>query len=131
MQTFINSQFVYCLITWIFSGRNANCRINHLHEQALRIVSKNGDIFFYGFLKKGWFFYYTPQEHSDIMNRAFQCKNSLSNKLINNIFEKRKIENYNLKSQTNILASFVRTLHYGLNPLRYFAAKCDILHLKK
>ena len=53
MQTFINSQFVYCLITWIFSGRNANFRINHLHEQALRIVSKNGDIFFYGFLKKG------------------------------------------------------------------------------
>ena len=38
MKAFIESQFGYCPLIWMFCGRNLNNRINHLHERSLRIV---------------------------------------------------------------------------------------------
>ena len=37
-KAFIESQFGYCPLIWMFCGRNLNNRINHLHERSLRIV---------------------------------------------------------------------------------------------
>ena len=38
MKTFINSQFGYCPLVWMFHSRTRNNRINKIHEGALRIV---------------------------------------------------------------------------------------------
>ena len=38
LQTFIESQFVYCPLIWIFHSRRVNNKINHLHERSLCIV---------------------------------------------------------------------------------------------
>ena len=38
MKAFIESQFGYCPLVWMFCSRQKNNRINHLHERALRIV---------------------------------------------------------------------------------------------
>ena len=38
MKAFIESQFGYCPLIWMFCGGNLNNRINHLHERSLRIV---------------------------------------------------------------------------------------------
>ena len=40
MKTFIESQFNYCPLTWMFHSRTLNNIINKLHERALRIVYK-------------------------------------------------------------------------------------------
>ena len=37
-KAFIESQFGYCPLIWMFRGRNLNNRINLLHERSLRIV---------------------------------------------------------------------------------------------
>ena len=37
MKTFVQSQFNYCPITWMFHNRTLNDKINKLHEGALRI----------------------------------------------------------------------------------------------
>ena len=41
MKTFIESQFGYCPLIWMFHGRIVNKKMNHLHERALRIVYKD------------------------------------------------------------------------------------------
>lgn len=41
MKTFIDSQFNYCPLTWMFHSRIMNNKINKLHERALRIAYKN------------------------------------------------------------------------------------------
>ena len=41
MKTFIESQFGYSTLIWMFHGRIGNKKINHLHERALRIVYKD------------------------------------------------------------------------------------------
>ena len=38
MKTFIESQFNYCPLIWMFHSRTINTKINRLHERALRIV---------------------------------------------------------------------------------------------
>ena len=38
MKAFIESQFGYCTLVWMFCDRQENNRINHLHERALRIL---------------------------------------------------------------------------------------------
>ena len=38
LKTFIESQFSYCPLIWMFCGRKLNRRINHIHERALRFV---------------------------------------------------------------------------------------------
>ena len=37
-KAFIESQFKYCPLVWMFHGRQTNDKINKLHERALRIV---------------------------------------------------------------------------------------------
>ena len=37
-KSFIESQFKYCPLTWMFCSRKSNSKINRLHERALRIV---------------------------------------------------------------------------------------------
>ena len=46
MKTFIESQFNYCPLTWMFHSRQLNSKINKLHERALRIVYKNPNLNF-------------------------------------------------------------------------------------
>ena len=41
MKMFIESQFGYCPLIWMFHGRIVNQKINHLHERAVRIVCKD------------------------------------------------------------------------------------------
>ena len=44
MKTFIESQFNYCPLTWMFHSRQLNSKINKLQERALRIVHKNPNL---------------------------------------------------------------------------------------
>ena len=41
MKAFIESQFGYCPLVWMFHSRTLNNRINALHEKALRLVYKD------------------------------------------------------------------------------------------
>ena len=52
MKAFIESQFAYCPLIWMFCQRSSNIRINHLHERALRIVYKDNESTFEDLLKK-------------------------------------------------------------------------------
>ena len=40
LKAFIESQFGYCPLVWMFHSRTLNNRINRLHERALRLVYK-------------------------------------------------------------------------------------------
>ena len=52
MRTFIESQFNYCPLVWMFHSRILNVKINKLHERALRLVYKEGTLTFQQLLQK-------------------------------------------------------------------------------
>ena len=37
MKSFVEAQFGYCPLAWMFHGREINRKINHIHERSLRI----------------------------------------------------------------------------------------------
>ena len=46
LKAFVESQFGYCPLTWMFYSRKANSKINHIYEKALRIVNKDNIQYF-------------------------------------------------------------------------------------
>ena len=52
MKTFIESQFNYYLVIWMFYSRTIYNKINRLYERSLRIVYSNFKSSFEGLLKK-------------------------------------------------------------------------------
>ena len=52
MKTFIESQFNYCSLIWMFHSRTINNKINRLHERALRIGYSDFKSTFEGLLRK-------------------------------------------------------------------------------
>ena len=43
MKSFMESQFAYCSLIWMFHCREVNNKINHLHEPSLLIVNKDNN----------------------------------------------------------------------------------------
>ena len=39
--SFIQSQFTYCPLIWMFCTKSSLCRINNIHEQCLRLIQQN------------------------------------------------------------------------------------------
>ena len=52
MKAFIESQFNYCPLIWMFHNRLLNNRINRIHERALRIVYNANESLFAYLLRK-------------------------------------------------------------------------------
>ena len=101
MKAFIESQFGYCPLVWMFCGRQTNARINHIHEMA-QIAVYNDEL--------------SPFEEllgidkSDTIHRRnvkillaelFEIKNGLSNDIMAQLICRRNSVDYSLLSQTD------------------------------
>ena len=112
LKAFVESQFGYCPLTWMFHGRRANSKINNIHERALRIVYKNNVLSFDKYI-------------IEIFNHLlslFKIKNNLSVAIMNDIFQPRAVR-YNLRSQIDFTRPNVNSEHFEISSLRYMAAK--------
>ena len=56
VKMFIESQFNYCLLIWIFHSKTINNKINCLHDKTIRIVYSDFKSSFEGLLMKENFF---------------------------------------------------------------------------
>ena len=59
MKAFIEFQFNYCPLTWMFYYRTMNNKVNRIHERPLRLVYSDHVFSFDEFLKKDQPFLFT------------------------------------------------------------------------
>ena len=52
LKTFIESQFSYCSLLWMFCSKRMNDKINHIHERGLRLIYNDYTTSFNELLKK-------------------------------------------------------------------------------
>ena len=127
MKAFIESQFGYCPLIWMFHSRTLNNRINNIHERALRLVYKDHHANFQELLDKDKTVTIHHRNLQKLAIEMYKVKNGDSPKIMQNIFQ--KIPNhYNLRNNRIWTTHNVRTVYYGTETLSYLGPKTwDIL----
>ena len=91
MKAFIESQFGYCPLIWMFHSRGVNNKINHLHERSLRIVYKDNISSFEDLLKKDRSFTIHQMNIQSLATELFKVKGNLLKNIMYDIFQTREI----------------------------------------
>ena len=87
-KSFIESQFGYCPLIWMFHGRRVNNKINHLHELSLRMVYKDNSSF-KELSKKDNSFTVNHRNIQSLAIELFKVKVNLSNTIMEDISQTR------------------------------------------
>ena len=121
MRAFINAQFGYCPLVWMFHSRTLNNRINRIHERALRIVYNDENSTFNELLKKDGSFTTHERNIQTLVIEVFKVINGISPTVMNKVFPLKESLNYctrfPFKSQN------VHTVAYGTETLNYMGPK--------
>ena len=118
MKAFIESQFGYCPLIWMFHSRALNNRINRIHERALRLVYKNSNLSFEELLRKDNSFSIHHRNLQKLATEIYKVKNNLSPTLMKDIFPERVIP-YDLRNMNPFKTSNVKTVYNGTETLSY------------
>ena len=87
LKTFIESQFSYCPLIWMFCSATMNRKINHIHERALRIVYRDYESSFEELLTKDKALSFHHRNIHHVAIEMFKVKNDLSPPFMKDIFE--------------------------------------------
>ena len=94
MKAFIESQFGYFPLIWMFQSSGVNNNINPLHEQSLRIVNKDNISTFEDFLKViSGLLFIRRTSHQQLQNyllHMFKIKSNLSNNIVQHFSKQKK-----------------------------------------
>ena len=86
MKTFIESQFSYCPLVWMFCSRTLNKKINQVHERALRLVYQDYSSMFEELLDKDKSLCFHHRNIHQVATEMYKVKNDLSPPFMMEIF---------------------------------------------
>ena len=122
MKAFIESQFNYCPLIWMFHSRVLNNKINRLHERALRIVYKNSHLTFEELLLQDKSFSIHHRNLQRLATEMFKIKNNIAPTLMQELFPTNE-NKYNLRNERPWQTFNVRTVGFGTETLLFRGRK--------
>ena len=118
MTSFINSQFQYCPLAWMFHSRKLNTKINKLHERALRITYRDQESSFEDLLGHDNSVSVHQKSLQVLMIEMFKTKHGLNPPFMKEIFCPQTNQ-YSLRNDRDFNLPRVRSVMYGSETVRY------------
>ena len=122
MKSFINSQFGYCPLVWMFHSRKLNNRINSIHERALRITYGDKNSTFLQLLEKDNSVSIHHRNLQVLATEMFKLSKNMSPDIVKEIFLERT-GNYNLRTSNNFVSRPVHSVYHGTESLSFLGPK--------
>ena len=122
MKAFIESQFNYCPLIWMFHSRQLNNKINKLHERALRLVYKNPNLGFQELLNLDNSFCIHHRNLQKLTIEMYKVKNKICPPLFQEIFPTHE-NSYNLRNNRCWQTINIRTEEFGTETLLFRGQK--------
>ena len=119
LKTFIDSQFSYCPLVWMFCSRTINNKINHIQERALRLIYQDYTTSFENLLKKDNSLTFHHRNIHQVAIEMFKVKHDMSPPFMKEMFS----DNENLKgtrSGDTFARPHVYTVKKGERSLRSY-----------
>ena len=116
MKAFIESQFSYCPLIWMFCSRKINTRINHIHERALRIVYNDYVSSFDDLLRKDKSVCIHHRNIQKVAIEMFKVKHKLCPGMVQTLFTQKDGK----KSGASFLRPQINSVHNGEESFRWF-----------
>ena len=117
MKTFIESQFSYCPLVWMYCSRTMNTKINRIHERALRLVYQDYASTFEELLMKDNSLCFHHRNIHQVAIEMYKVKNDLSPPFMKDLFNEIVRET---RSGTTFSRPNVETVKKGDRSLRSF-----------
>ena len=102
MKAFIESQFNYCPLIWMFHSRTMNNKINRIHESMLRLVCFYHVSSFDELLKKHRSFSIHHRNTQSLAIELYKSFQGLSAGIMKNVFHLNTNIPYNLRSRSEL-----------------------------
>ena len=119
MKAFIESQFSYCPLIWMFCSRKLNNRINFIHERALRLVYDDYENSFEYLLKQDNSVSIHHRNIQRVAIEMYKVVHKLCPSIMNDLFVP-----HTTTRQTRSKRAFIRprvnSVHYGEYSIRSF-----------
>ena len=110
---FIESQFNYSPLLWMFHSKALNNKINKIHKRALQLVYKDKSLTFEQLLKKDKSFSIHERNLQKLATEMYKVKNNLCPKLFQDLFSRRE------RGKGDFVIPKINTVKRGKETVRY------------
>ena len=122
IKAFIESQFNYCRLVWMFHSRTLNNKINKLQERSLRIIYCDDTSSFEELLRKDGSVTIHHRNIQALATEMYKVKNNLSPKIILDMFQ-LNIRQHSTRNANEFLLPRPKTENYGKQSLTYLQSR--------
>ena len=123
VNAFFTSQFNYCPLTWMFHSRKLNNKINRLHERCLRLIYSDRGSSYEELLDKDNSVPIHQKNLQKLAIEMFKTYTGMAPQIMNEVFPRNYILNYNLRRHPEFASRAINTVHYGSESLSFLGPK--------
>ena len=116
MNSFVQSQFAYCPLVWMFCSRELNNKINSIHKRALQMVYLDYTASFSELLKRDGSVTVHQRNIRLVAIEMFKAVKKIGPVIVRDLF----VFDFDTRSDRTFLRPNVNTVYNGENSVRYF-----------